>query len=43
VRNELDVSSEPDDGSEAVEVHASTSTRNIAIRWSFATAGGRAS
>ena len=36
VRNELDTSSEPGDRSDAVEVHASTSMGDIAIRRSFA-------
>ena len=36
VRNELDASSEPGDRSDAVEVHAQTSTGDIAIRRSFA-------
>jgi DUF4097 and DUF4098 domain-containing protein YvlB len=43
VRNELDASSEPGDRSDAVEVHAQTSTGDIAIRRSFATSGGSAS
>ena len=43
VRNELDTSSEPGDRSDAVEVHAQTSTGDIAIRRSFATSGGSAS
>ncbi len=37
VRNELDDSSEPGDRGDAVEVHASTSMGDIAIRRSFAT------
>jgi hypothetical protein len=43
VRNELDASSEPGDRSDAVEVHASTSMGDIAIRRSFATSAGSAS
>ena len=43
VRNELDTSSEPGDRNDAVEVHASTSTGDIAIRRSFATSAGNAS
>ena len=43
VRNELDTSSEPGDRGDAVEVHASTSMGDIAIRRSFATSAGNAS
>ena len=43
VRNELDASSEPGDRGDAVEVHASTSMGDIAIRRSFVTSAGTAS
>jgi Putative adhesin len=43
VRNELDTMSEPGDRSDSVEVHASTSTGDIAIRRSFATGAEAAS
>jgi Putative adhesin len=43
VRNELDASSDPGDRSDAVEVHASTSMGDIAIRRSFASSAGSAS